>query len=206
MNLSSKVLEDAVNQFEKLPGIGKRTAIRLVLNLLRMEKEEIIRFGNAFIKLSSEIKFCRKCNNLSDKEICTICSNPHRDSTIVCVVEDLRDIIAIENTGQYNGLYHSLGGIISPMDGIGPDELNIENLIKRVVEDDVKEIIFALCATIEGDTTAFYIFKKLKDCNVTISSIARGISIGGELENADEITLGRSIVSRLPYESSLSKR
>lgn len=202
MNFPSRLLEDAVQEFSSLPGIGQKTALRLVLHLLKQDKERVSQFGHAFIKLRQEVCFCKKCNNISDVELCNICSNPKRNETLVCVVEDIRDIMAIENTNQYNGLYHVLGGLISPMDGIGPSDLNIENLVNRVGEGDVKEVIMALSATMEGDTTVFYLHKKLKAFNSTISTIARGVSFGGELEYVDEITLGRSIVSRVPYENS----
>lgn len=204
MNFPSKLIEDAVNEFSKLPGVGKRTALRFVLHLMKQEKGDVEQFGNAFIKLRREIRYCDKCHNISDKPLCEVCANPHRDHSTLCVVEDIRDFMAIENTQQYRGAYHVLGGIISPMDGIGPSELNIETLIKKAESGEVKEIIMALSTTMEGDTTNFYIYKRLKEFNITISTIARGISIGDELEFADEITLGRSIVNRTPYESTLS--
>ena len=204
MNYSSKLLEQAVEEFAKLPGIGKKTALRLVLNLLNREVDDVTRFATAITSLREEIRFCKKCHNISDIEICQLCSNPSRDNSILCVVEDIRDVMAIENTQQYRGLYHVLGGVISPMDGIGPQHLNIESLIDKVNSGDVKEIIFALSTTMEGDTTNFYIFKKLKEAPVKVSTIARGIAFGDELEYADEITLGRSIANRLPYESSIN--
>ena len=203
MNYSSKLLEKAVEEFAKLPGIGKKTALRLVLNLLNREVDDVTRFATAITSLREEIRFCKKCHNISDIEICQLCSNPSRDNSILCVVEDIRDVMAIENTQQYRGLYHVLGGVISPMDGIGPQHLNIESLIDKVNSGEVKEIIFALSTTMEGDTTNFYIFKKLKETSVKVSTIARGIAFGDELEYADEITLGRSIANRLPYESSI---
>ena len=204
MNYSSKLLEKAVEEFAKLPGIGKKTALRLVLNLLNREVDDVTSFARAITSLRKEIRFCKKCHNISDIEICQLCSNPSRDNSTLCVVEDIRDVIAIENTQQYRGLYHVLGGVISPMDGIGPQHLNIESLINKVSSGKVKEIIFALSTTMEGDTTNFYIFKKLKGTSVKVSSIARGIAFGDELEYADEITLGRSIANRLPYESSIN--
>ena len=204
MNYSSKLLEKAVDEFAKLPGIGKKTALRLVLNLLNREVDDVTRFATAITSLRKEIRFCKKCHNISDIEICQLCSNPSRDNSTLCVVEDIRDVMAIENTQQYRGLYHVLGGVISPMDGIGPQHLNIESLIDKVSSGEVKEIIFALSTTMEGDTTNFYIFKKLKETSVKVSTIARGIAFGDELEYADEITLGRSIANRLPYESSIN--
>ena len=204
MNYSSKLLEKAVEEFAKLPGIGKKTALRLVLNLLNREVDDVTRFATAISSLREEIRFCKKCHNISDIEICQLCSNPSRDNSTLCVVEDIRDVMAIENTQQYRGLYHVLGGVISPMDGIGPQHLNIESLIDKVNSGEVKEIIFALSTTMEGDTTNFYIFKKLKEASVIVSTIARGIAFGDELEYADEITLGRSIANRLPYESSIN--
>ena len=204
MNYSSKLLEKAVEEFAKLPGIGKKTALRLDLNLLNREVDDVTRFATAITSLREEIRFCKKCHNISDIEICQLCSNPSRDNSTLCVVEDIRDVMAIENTQQYRGLYHVLGGVISPMDGIGPQHLNIESLIDKVNSGEVKEIIFALSTTMEGDTTNFYIFKKLKETSVKVSTIARGIAFGDELEYADEITLGRSIANRLPYESSIN--
>ena len=204
MNYSSKLLEKAVEEFAKLPGIGKKTALRLVLNLLNREVDDVTRFATAITSLREEIRFCKKCHNISDIEICQLCSNPSRDNSTLCVVEDIRDVMAIENTQQYRGLYHVLGGVISPMDGIGPQHLNIESLINKVNSCEVKEIIFALSTTMEGDTTNFYIFKKLKETSVKVSTIARGIAFGDELEYADEITLGQSISNRLPYENSIN--
>ena len=204
MNYSSNLLEKAVEEFAKLPGIGKKTALRLVLNLLNREVDDVTRFTSAITSLREEIRFCKKRHNISDVEICQLCSNPSRDNSTLCIVEDIRDVMAIENTQQYRGLYHVLGGVISPMDGIGPQHLNIESLIDKVNSGEVKEIIFALSTTMEGDTTNFYIFKKLKETSVKVSTIARGIAFGDELEYADEITLGRSIANRLPYESSIN--
>ena len=203
MNIPSKLIEKAVEQFAKLPGLGKKTAMRLTLYLLQMDKEEVNRFGQAFIDLRNHINYCSVCHNISDLEVCEICVNPVRDGSLLCVVEDIRDVMAIENTHQFKGKYHVLGGIISPMDGIGPSDLNIESLVQKVQNGAVKEVIMALSTTMEGDTTNFYIFKKLKDTNIKLSVIARGVSIGDELEYADEVTLGRSILNRTPYESSL---
>lgn len=205
MEFKSKLLNDAVEQMASLPGVGKRTALRLVLHLLNQSKEEVQQFSDSFSKLRNEINFCKQCFNISDSELCHICSNETRDEGLICVVQDIRDILAIESTQQYRGYYHVLGGIISPMDGIGPDDLNIEELIARANKEEVKEIILALSATMEGDTTNFYLFRKLSEANVKISVIARGIGIGNELEYTDEITLGRSILHRSLFESSLSK-
>ncbi|MBC34686.1 MAG: recombination protein RecR [Bacteroidetes bacterium] len=196
---SSKRLEEAVNELSRLPGIGKKSALRLALHLLKQDKQNVNYFGNTIIRMREEIKYCKICNNISDIEVCEICANPKRDKSLICVVEDIRDVMAIENTGQYTGLYHILGGIISPMDGIGPQELNIDSLVDRSRNTDIKEIILALPTTIEGDTTNFFIAKQLSPFEIEISTIARGISIGDELEYADEITLGRSIINRLPY-------
>ncbi|WP_454802466.1 recombination mediator RecR [Mucilaginibacter phyllosphaerae] len=204
MNFSSKLLEDAVAEFAKLPGVGQKTALRLVLHLLNRDKEEVQQFSTAIGKLRNEIQFCQTCHNISDQKICEICASYKRDHTLICVVEDTRDVMAIENTNQYNGVYHVLGGLISPMDGIGPADLQVDSLIERLKDGSVKETIFALSATMEGDTTIFYLHKKLKQFQINISTIARGIAFGGELEYVDEITLGRSIVTRVPYENSLS--
>ncbi len=205
MNFSSKLLEQAVAEMSQLPGIGKRTALRLVLHLLKQPEAQTEQFAKALLDLRSNIKLCKNCNNISDTEICDICANPNRLREIVCVVEDIRDVMAIENTSQYRGLYHVLGGKISPMDGIGPSQLNIRSLVEKVKEGEVEEIIFALSSTLEGDTTNFYIFKQLEGLNIKTSTIARGISVGDELEYADEVTLGRSITNRVPFESSLRK-
>ncbi|WAC40413.1 recombination mediator RecR [Pedobacter sp. SL55] len=205
MNFSSKLLEDAVNEFGKLPGIGQKTALRLVLYLLNKEQSEVAQFGNTLIKLKSEIKNCVVCHNISDFDTCSICAAIKREKEVICVVEDTRDVMAIENTNQYFGVYHVLGGLISPMDGIGPSDLHIGTLVERVKEGEVKEIILALSANMEGDTTLFYLHKKLKDFNIPITTIARGIAFGGELEYADEVTLGRSIITRVPYEPSMIK-
>lgn len=205
MHYSSKILEDAVSEFAKLPGIGSKTALRLVLYLLRQDDEDLIRFGNTIHRLQQEIKHCQLCHNLSDTEICHICSNHNRDFTTICVVENIRDVMSIENTQQYNGVYHVLGGIISPMEGIGPSDLSIDSLVKRIDSDssEVNEVILALPTTMEGDTTNFYIFRKLKDSHIKITTIARGIAIGDDLEYADEVTLGRSIINRTDFESTL---
>jgi recombination protein RecR len=202
MQFPSKLIEDAVAEISKLPGIGKKTALRLVLYLLNAEKEETANLADALVNLRTKLRYCKICKNIADDEICSICTGARRDKSIICVVEDIRDVLAIENTAQYNGLYHILGGIISPVEGIGPQDLNIGRLIERVEEKDseAREIIFALSPTMEGDTTAFYLTKKLKPFNVKITSIARGIPIGGELEYADEITLGRSIIGRIAYD------
>lgn len=199
---SSSLLENAVNEFAKLPGIGKKTALRLVLYLLKQSENEVEAFGNAFIQLRKEIQYCKVCHNISDAEVCHICSHPSRDHETVCVVENIKDVMSIENTQQYRGLYHVLGGIISPMDGIGPSDLEIESLLERVKSENVKEVIMALSTTMEGDTTNFYIFRKLAPSNIKITTIARGIAIGDELEYADEVTLGRSIVNRIEFTNS----
>jgi recombination protein RecR len=201
MNFPSSLIEEAVNELSKFPGIGKKSALRMVLFLLKQEVVVVNRMGEAIIKLRNEIKFCERCHNVSDQKLCNICSNPKRDSKLVCVVEDLRDVMAIENTNQFGGNYHVLGGLINPIQGIGPDQLKIESLIERIKGFEVKEVILALSATMEGDTTAFYLSKKLSPIGVNISTISRGIAIGGELEYADEITLGRSIANRIPYRS-----
>jgi recombination protein RecR len=205
MNFSSKLLEHAVDEFSKLPGVGKRTALRLVLHLLNQSETEVADFTTSLTRLKAEIRFCETCNNISDAPVCEICESHKRDRSTVCVVEDTRDVMAIENTAQYQGVYHVLGGLISPMDGIGPSDLYIDNLIERVQAGELKEVILALSATMEGDTTIFFLYKKLKDLPVQISTIARGIAFGGELEYVDEITLGRSIATRIPYENSLIK-
>ena len=201
----SKLLENAVNEFAKLPGIGRKSALRLVLHLLRQNTEDVITFGNSLIELRSEIKHCKVCHNISDTEICSICSNKARNESIICVVENIRDVMSVENTQQFNGLYHVLGGIISPMDGIGQADLEINSLINRIETGQVIEVILALSTTMEGDTTNFYIYRKLKDFNIKLSTLARGVSIGDELEYTDEITLGRSLTNRVPYESSVER-
>ncbi len=204
-NFSSKLVENVVNEFSKLPGIGHKTALRLALHLLNEEKSEVELLANGLLKMKEEVIFCKVCHNISDVEICNICANPRRDGTLICVVEDIRDVMAIENTSQFNGLYHVLGGIISPMDGVGPNDIKIKELVGRIKNGGIHEIILALSATIEGDTTNFYIFKQLKDYDVSVSAIARGVAVGDELEYADEVTLGRSIINRLPYENSIRK-
>ena len=196
------MLENAVNEFAKLPGIGRKTALRLVLHLLKQSEHEVEVFGNSFIQLRKEIIYCKVCHNISDTEVCRICGNPSRDHETVCVVENIKDVMTIENTQQFRGLYHVLGGIISPMDGIGPSDLEIESLILRATNEGIKEVILALSTTMEGDTTNFYIFRKLAPLNVKITTIARGIAIGDELEYADEVTLGRSILNRVEFTNS----
>ncbi|WP_395053520.1 recombination mediator RecR [Flavobacterium sp.] len=203
MEFSSKLLEKAVNEMAQLPGIGKRTALRLMLHLLKQPSEQTQYLSQALSTMRDEIKFCVNCHNISDVDVCEICSNTSRNKKIICVVEDVRDVMAIENTNQFKGLYHVLGGKISPIDGVGPSQLNISTLVDKVKSGSVEEIIFALSSTMEGDTTNFYVFKQLKDFNVKTSTIARGIAVGDELEYADEVTLGRSIVQRVPFESSL---
>ncbi|MBN1650250.1 MAG: recombination protein RecR [Bacteroidales bacterium] len=200
---SSKLVEEAVNELSKLPGIGKRTAMRLALHLLKQDVTYSEQLGNSIITMRTNIQFCKRCSNISDQEICEICNNPRRDEKLICIVEDIRDVMAIENTSQFKGLYHVLGGLISPMDGISPSDLTISKLIERVHNEDIEEIILALSATVEGDTTSFYIYKQLKDTAIKISTIARGVAIGDEIEYADEITLGRSIIGRLPYDKGL---
>jgi recombination protein RecR len=203
MEFSSKLLERAVNEMAQLPGIGKRTALRLVLHLLKQPTEQTQFLTQALTAMREEIKFCKSCHNISDVEVCEICSNPSRNHKIICVVEDVRDVMAIENTNQFKGIYHVLGGKISPIDGIGPSQLTISSLVEKVRTGQVEELIFALSSTMEGDTTNFYIFKQVKDLEVKISAIARGIAVGDELEYADEVTLGRSILHRIPFENSL---
>ena len=199
----SKLLENAVNEFAKLPGIGRKSALRLVLHLLKQDIQDVEIFGNSLIQLRSEIKHCKTCHNISDTDICSICSNPARNPAIICVVENIKDVMSIENTQQFKGLYHVLGGIISPMDGVGPSDLEIDSLINRVSEGETEEVILALSTTMEGDTTNFFIYKKLKNTEVKISTLARGVSIGDELEYTDEVTLGRSIVNRTNFEDSI---
>ena len=200
MLYSSKLIEEAVHEIARLPGIGKKTALRLSLFLLKAPKVHTESLAAALCKLRTLIQYCRHCHNVSDEAVCSICTNPHRDNTTICVVESIQDVLAIENTAQYKGLYHVLGGIISPVEGIGPDQLQIESLVQRVQAVKPREVIFALSATIEGDTTAFYITKKLKGCAVKASTIARGVAVGGELEYTDELTLGRSIAGRVAYQ------
>jgi recombination protein RecR len=206
MQLPSVLLENAVNEFAKLPGIGKKTALRLVLHLLKQETDTVVNFGEAISRMRKEIRFCQRCYNIADADICSICSNSSRKQEIICVVETIRDVIAIETTQQYNGTYHVLGGIISPLDGIGPDQLNIDPLILRVQKEQIQELIFALNPTIQGDTTIYYIQKKLLSPSVKVTTISRGIAFGGELEYADEMTLARSLANRLPVESYVAGR
>lgn len=203
MNFSSKLLENAVNQMAQLPGIGKRSSLRLILHLLKQPKSQTERLTQSLTKLQEHITYCKNCHNISDVDLCEICSNPKRNKGLICVVEDIRDVIAIENTMQFNGVYHVLGGKISPIEGIGPQNLHINSLVEKVKSGGIEELIFALSSTMEGDTTNFYIFKLIKDFTVKISTIARGIAVGDELEYADEITLGRSIINRIPFENSL---
>jgi len=198
----SVLLENAVNEFAKLPGIGRKTALRLVLHLIRQDDSQVGDFTRAVITLKQEIKYCTCCHNISDSEVCSICSDRSRDASTICVVENIREVMAIENTIQFKGLYHVLGGIISPIDGIGPSDLQITSLEERVKQGDVKEVILALSATMEGDTTNFYIFRKLQPYDVKVSIIARGVSVGDEIEYADEVTLGRSILNRTPFDES----
>ncbi|MBR1485113.1 MAG: recombination protein RecR [Prevotella sp.] len=195
----SKLLEQAVQEFSRLPGVGRKTALRLVLHLLRQEPDDVERFANTMSSLRREVRFCRCCHNISDDELCDICSDSRRDAETICVVENVQDVMAIENTQQYHGLYHVLGGVISPMDGVGPSELEIESLVNRVAGGGVKEVILALSPTMEGDTTCFYIFRKLAPLQVALTIIARGVSVGNELEYTDEVTLGRSILNRTPF-------
>lgn len=205
MNFPSKLVENAVTQLSSLPGVGKKSALRLVLHMIKQDKKNINQFGNSFIDLINNINYCTECFSISDNFKCEICSDHKRDRTTICVVEDIRVMMAVENTMQFKGIYHVLGGLISPMDGVGPTDIKVEELVQKVQRGEVKEIIFALSTTMEGDTTNFYLFRRLKDINIKISSIARGIAIGDELEYTDEITLGTAISSRLPYENSLSK-
>lgn len=201
-NFASTLLEDAVNEFAKLPGIGRKTALRLVLHLLRQDVTSVDNFAHAMSRLRHDIKYCKVCHNISDTDTCALCADSSRDATTICVVENVREVMAVESTGQFRGLYHVLGGVISPMDGVGPAELEIESLVQRVAQGGVKEVILALSATMEGDTTNFYIFRKLAPYDVRISLIARGVSVGDELEYTDEITLGRSILNRTPFSDS----
>ena len=203
MDFSSKLLEQAVYEMSQLPGIGKRTALRLVLHLLRQNENQTLQLAEALTKLRTGIKFCKNCHNISDTELCEICANSNRDASIVCVVEDVRDVMAIENTSQYRGHYHVLGGKISPLDGVGPQDLTIQSLKEKVKTGGIDEVIFALSSTMEGDTTNFYIYRQLEEFSIKTSTIARGISVGDELEFADEVTLGRSILHRIPFENSL---
>lgn len=206
MEFSSKLLEKAVNEMAQLPGIGKRTALRLVLHLLKQPKEQTLFLTQALETMREEIKFCESCHNISDVALCELCANANRNHQMICVVEDVRDVMAIENTGQYRGIYHVLGGKISPIDGIGPSQLKISSLVEKVKSGTVKELIFALSSTMEGDTTNFYIYKQVKEFAIVTSTIARGISVGDELEYADEVTLGRSLLNRIPFENSLKNQ
>lgn len=203
MKFPSKLIEDAVTEFSKLPGVGKKTALRLVLHLLKQEEKTVELFGQTIVKMRTDIQFCQSCHNISDTKICGICSNQGRNQSLVCIVEGIRDVIAIENTHQYTGVYHVLGGVISPIDGIGPEQLNIESLLERIKKGAIKEVVMALNPTMEGDTTIFYISKRLKDVDVKITTLARGVAFGGELEYVDELTLARSIATRRPYENYL---
>lgn len=205
MNFSSKLLEKAVDEVSQLPGIGKRTALRMVLHLLNRPKNQTLQLAEALENVVRNVNFCKNCHNISDKDICEICANPKRNESLVCVVEDIRDVMAIESTAQFQGLYHVLGGKISPMEGIGPQNLTIDSLVEKVKTGKIKELIFATSSTIEGDTTNFYIYKQLEGLDIDITSIARGISVGDELEYADEVTLGRSIINRIPFENSLKR-
>ncbi len=204
MNINSKLIEEAVDQLATLPGVGRKTALRFVLHLLKRNTADVERFAHSITHLRENIKFCQKCFNLADSELCSICEHPARQNHQICVVEDIRDVMALESTQQYRGTYHVLGGVISPMDGIGPSDLRIEELLQRITEARTEEIILALNTTMEGDTTCFYLYKKLKDHNIRISTLARGVAIGDDLEYTDEVTLGRSIRNRTPYESTLS--
>ena len=203
MELPSKLLENAVNEMSQLPGIGKRTALRLVLHLLKQPAEQTEMLSSALTAMRNDIQYCKECNTISDADICGICSNASRDKSIICVVEDVRDVMALENTGMFKGVYHVLGGKISPIEGIGPSQLKITSLVEKVKAGNVYEIIFALSSTMEGDTTNFYIYKQIKEFEIKTSTIARGIAVGDELEYADEVTLGRSLLNRIPFETSI---
>lgn len=205
MEISSKLLQKAVAEMSQLPGIGKRTALRLVLHLLRQPVAQTEALSTALQDLRSGIRHCRECHNISDNDLCDICGNPRRERSLVCVVEDIRDVMAVENTGHYRGLYHVLGGKISPMEGVGPQDLTIDSLVEKVRQGEVQELIFALSATMEGDTTNFYIYRQLEGMPVKLTTIARGIPVGDDLEYADEVTLGRSILQRIPFEGSLNR-
>lgn len=201
----SRLIEETVNHFAKLPGIGRKTALRLVLHILKQPEEEIQMFGESLINVRKETTYCKSCHNISDNDTCNICADRSRDHSIICVVQDIRDVMAIENTMQYRGVYHVLGGVISPLNGVNPHDLNIDSLVDKVLIGNIREIVFALSATMEGDTTNFYIYKKLKDFDIHVSSIARGVAIGNEIEYTDEVTLGRSIINRTPY-STFNKK
>ena len=204
MVFSSSLLENAVNEFAKLPGIGKKTALRLVLHLIKQDEQDVSHFSDTIAAMRKEIRFCKRCFNISDKDLCNTCNNPMRKQEMICVVENIRDVIAIESTQQFNGIYHVLGGIISPLDGVGPDQLNIDALIKRISDEQTEELIFALNPNIQGDTTVYYIGRKLQGHNIKITTIARGIAFGGELEYADEMTLAKSITNRIPVENYIN--
>ena len=203
MNYPSKLIENAVNEFKRLPGIGEKTALRLVLHLLKQDEGTVHQFGDAVVEMRKKIKQCKQCHNMSDYDVCEICNNKSRNEQLICVVENMRDVIAIESTGIFNGLYHVLGGVISPVEGIGPDAIQIQSLLERIKNDNVEELVMALNATMEGDTTIFYISKQLQDIDVRVTTIARGVAFGGELEYTDELTLARSIATRMPYENYL---
>jgi recombination protein RecR len=205
LEFSSKIIEQAVDAFAQLPGVGKKTALRFVLHVIKQDKQQVDQFSKIISQLKTDLKFCERCHNISEYELCEICSNPARDETCVCVVQDYRDIMAIENTGLYKGHYHVLGGLISPIEGITPSSLNIETLVNKITTNSVSEIILALNATMEGETTSFYIFRKIAPFQIKLSAIARGIAVGDELEYADEITLGRSMMNRIPFESLMKK-
>ncbi|MBP2691692.1 MAG: recombination protein RecR [Muribaculaceae bacterium] len=202
---SSRVLENAVTELSRLPGIGRKTALRLALHLLRREEKDVTALGEALISLRKDICYCRQCHNISEDELCAICASPARDHRTLCVVENVKDVMSIENTGQYNGVYHVLGGLISPMDGIGPDSLEIASLVKRVAAGDIDEVILALSSTMEGDTTNFYIYRRLGDYDIRLTQLARGMSVGNEIEYTDEVTLGRSLLNRVPFGDSFKQ-
>ncbi len=205
MEFSSSLIEKAVNEISSLPGIGRKTALRLALNILQREESEVASLSSAILRLRQEIRYCKKCHNISDQDVCSICSNPSRDNSILCVVQDIRDVMAVESTAQFKGLYHVLGGIISPMDGVGPSDLQIDSLVERLTRGDHKELILALPPTMEGDTTNFYVFRKIKDLDIELTCLSRGVPVGDELEYTDELTLGRSLLQRIPYEQSLKQ-
>lgn len=205
MEFTSKLIEQAVGHFASLPGVGKKSALRYVLHMIKQDRQDVVNFADVLKALKHDLKYCKNCHTISDNDVCEVCSNPLRNSKLVCVVQDYRDVMAIENTGLYKGVYHVLGGLISPMEGVGPSNLNIDTLVTKVQNQDVTEVILALNATMEGETTSFFIFKKLAPFNVTLSAIARGIAVGDELEYTDEVTLGRSIVNRIPYNNSIAR-
>lgn len=205
MEFTSKLIEQAVGHFASLPGVGKKSALRYVLHMIKQDSQDVVNFADVLKALKHDLKYCKNCHTISDNDVCEVCSNPLRNSKLVCVVQDYRDVMAIENTGLYKGVYHVLGGLISPMEGVGPSNLNIDTLVTKVQNQDVTEVILALNATMEGETTSFFIFKKLAPFTVTLSAIARGIAVGDELEYTDEVTLGRSIVNRIPYNNSIAR-